>query len=668
MMKRKIKITALIFLFLCALALGACDFFSVSEKQLDTPKNLSIDSETKMLTWDAVEDAEGYDIDIDGNEYFTETNSYSLDTVLYTVKTYVIKVRASAGYGLQTGNIKYTSEWSQIQYTTAITEKLPAPTNIILNEAQRKLTWDRVRYADRYDIEITDDEGREYSVIGNYTAEWYLGMSMFTSIRTHSIKVMARYSYNSAYNSDWSETVSYTVVNIISKMAAPTNLQLHDKILTWDDVEGAGNPLGARYTVFVKTNGSLLYSQTNSFADNRCDLSDILRAPRKYEIYVETIGTHFADSDLSEMLEYDLRMTHAVPQNIRLDGKTLKWDAVQYPQNSGIIGTVSNYIIEIDGTEYETTENKYTLSAGFHDVRIKSKGNITNFLNSDFSAISRFDARDKLYNPSGTYAENRNLVWNGQEGAVGYVIEVDGTTYELTKPEYSFEEYLLGNNYEVKIMAKGNGTTTVDSDWTALFTVVLSLPTEKVTIENEYRYGYCISWDAVPFAYFYILDVNGDEYSLAYLYKYLVFSEAGEYTVKVKAEACVYTKSSMRYVVFESEYCEITFTAVKLSVPENVSLDGTVLKWDAVAGAAGYEIFISSGDFEYPYSFRVTEDTEYDLDFISEWLDYYEVEICNILIRAVGDETLDSGTYVINSDWSQTIEIKKEPHTEDIEV
>jgi len=62
---------------------------------LDAPTNLAINED--VLSWDAVDDALGYIVYIDGDDYAVSTNSFDLSTLLLPVDDYVIEVSATAG-------------------------------------------------------------------------------------------------------------------------------------------------------------------------------------------------------------------------------------------------------------------------------------------------------------------------------------------------------------------------------------------------------------------------------------------------------------------------------------------------------------------------------------------------------------------------------------------
>ena len=65
------------------------------QTQLSFPKNINVDEETESLVWDEVENATGYLIDINGEEYESETNRLDIFLIMDSFdETYKIKVKA----------------------------------------------------------------------------------------------------------------------------------------------------------------------------------------------------------------------------------------------------------------------------------------------------------------------------------------------------------------------------------------------------------------------------------------------------------------------------------------------------------------------------------------------------------------------------------------------
>lgn len=109
-MKKRNKIMVLTFVLLSALScLIACGGKPKAVK-LQVPENLQINGTT--LTWDAVENASGYTVNVDGNKTDTKESTYDL-SVLIEPKKYFIQIKSLGD------EKKYkTSDWSQIKEYT----------------------------------------------------------------------------------------------------------------------------------------------------------------------------------------------------------------------------------------------------------------------------------------------------------------------------------------------------------------------------------------------------------------------------------------------------------------------------------------------------------------------------------------------------------------------
>ena len=109
-MKKRNKIIVLTFVLLSALlCLIACGG-KPKAVELQVPENLQINGTT--LTWNAVENASGYTVNVDGNKTDTKENMYDL-SVLTEPKKYFIQIKSLGD------EKKYkTSDWSQIKEYT----------------------------------------------------------------------------------------------------------------------------------------------------------------------------------------------------------------------------------------------------------------------------------------------------------------------------------------------------------------------------------------------------------------------------------------------------------------------------------------------------------------------------------------------------------------------
>ena len=75
--------------------------------------------------------------------------------------------------------------------------------------------------------------------------------------------------------------------------------------------------------------------------------------------------------------------------------------------------------------------------------------------------------------------ERATLTWNAVANASGYRVRINGTEIQNNVPTPKYHLLALiapGNTYEIEVMAKGNGTSYTDSDWSAAFTHTVPVP------------------------------------------------------------------------------------------------------------------------------------------------------------------------------------------------
>lgn len=130
---------------ICVTGLVACD--SKENIFLDTPQNLKID-DSEYLTWDAVEGASKYSVEIDNEVYQTEENKLDLLMLTCQPKEYEIRVKADGS----AKNI-YESEWSD-----AVTFNTDDKNEIVYTPAET--------YSIDDDVIISENSETDYSQCG----------------------------------------------------------------------------------------------------------------------------------------------------------------------------------------------------------------------------------------------------------------------------------------------------------------------------------------------------------------------------------------------------------------------------------------------------------------------------------------------------------------------
>jgi hypothetical protein len=209
-------------------------------KKLSVPARVAVDAETKTVTWDEVKNASGYTVlvgrlsplnaDLSSTAYAevkeNEANGRTYSLAELTVEgTYEIKVMAKGD-----GKKFSDSDWSSAkEYTVSENGggdptdpndpddptdpnepggnddaiQLTAPQVTI--DSNKILTWGAVPNAIGYTVSI---DGAEHTEAANETS---YDLSGLTEIKTYPIKVKAIGNGPTYLNSEWSNTVNYTV-------------------------------------------------------------------------------------------------------------------------------------------------------------------------------------------------------------------------------------------------------------------------------------------------------------------------------------------------------------------------------------------------------------------------------------------------------------------------
>ena len=104
MQHKKYLIAGILGMLACGCMLAGCTQ-AAEEGGLPAPSNLTID-EAEYLTWDEVDGAEGYIVELDGEQYETEENRFDLFPLTTQTKVYSVRVMASGERG---------GAWSQVK-------------------------------------------------------------------------------------------------------------------------------------------------------------------------------------------------------------------------------------------------------------------------------------------------------------------------------------------------------------------------------------------------------------------------------------------------------------------------------------------------------------------------------------------------------------------------
>lgn len=286
-----------------------------STVQLDTPAGLQVESDKDgkiRITWDAVDKAAGYTIEIyegDRSKMLVSTTVAGASAVInYGTHTSIaVRVRAEAA----SDGKESASRWSELltadtkpakTESAANAVKPDAPQNVKTMENKATSTsfsWDEVEGADQYQVMIFKDADYKETWQGSFVTKTAMACSKLQPETTYYYGVRAvKTADGKEYYSEWtyfSETTaaeSGTSSDGTDKLAAPENVKIapaeeNKASVTWDEVAGATGYQICKYEDSTYQDMKIL---NESLAENHCKFSN-LTAGTAYYFGVRAIKT-----------------------------------------------------------------------------------------------------------------------------------------------------------------------------------------------------------------------------------------------------------------------------------------------------------------------------------------------------------------------------------------
>ncbi len=82
-----------------------------------------------------------------------------------------------------------------------------------------------------------------------------------------------------------------------------------------------------------------------------------------------------------------------------------------------------------------------------------------------FAACNKPKSLPQIAAPENIRKEDNFIVWNGVDGAAGYTVEIDGSTYPLDDARFDLSIITDPADYIIRIKTNGDGVAFTDSDW-----------------------------------------------------------------------------------------------------------------------------------------------------------------------------------------------------------
>ena len=491
---------------------------------------------------------------------------------------------------------------------------LPAPTVTGGNDSQGRptLKWKAVSGAAKYEVYRARSRSGEYIKYSTVTGTSYTNTSYIEDGNTYYYKVRALDANGTA--GAWSSIVSVTYrAASIGTLSAPTVTGGNDSqgrpTLKWNAVTGA-----AKYEVYRARSKDGDYIKYSTVTGTSYTNTSYIESGNTYYYKVRALKSDGTAGAWSSVVSVTYKQTLSAPTvtggNDAQGRPTLKWDKVAGAAKYEVYRARSlngDYIkySTVTGTSY--TNISYIENGNTYYYKVRALD--ANGTAGAWSSVVSVTYKQTLSAPTvtgGNDAQGRpTLKWKAVTGAAKYEVyrarskDGDYIKYStVTGTSYTNTSYIeSGNTYYYKVRAlKSDGTA---GAWSSVVSVTykqtLSAPT--VTGGNDAQGRPTLKWDKVAGAakyevyrarsrsgeYIKYSTVTGTSYTnTSYI------EDGNTYYYKVRALKSDGTAGAWSSIV--SVTCRLKLSAPSVTGGKD-SQGRPTLKWNAVTGAAKYEVY-----------------------------------------------------------------------------
>lgn len=541
----------------------------------------SVTETTATISWNAVSGASSYDIQFNGTIHRVATTSKTF-TGLTSGKGYPFQVRAN--------NADASGSYSA-SMTVTPAPKVPSAVNAVSTENTVTVSWSAVAGAIDYVVRFNGNE---------------VHAATRTTCSFNRLEPKTSYTYQvcaKGVDGDSAYSPLRTIKTLAKAPEVPTAISAattEDSVtLNWEAVPGA-------------TSYDILFDDS---VYNVTGISRTFKGLTPDSVHTWQIRSKNADAISGYSPARTVRTTSKPPANSSVttseNSLSISWDAV-----SGATG----YDILLNGTVYPVSGTAKTFSglnpntAYTYQIRVKNANGVSSYS----TARSVKTAPVPPVSPSVTVTNNSATIkWNSVPGATSYDILINGSTYHVTGTSKTITGLAPGTRYTYQVRSNNaDGSSSYGAAQTV--TTKPNPPAVPANVSaTATADSVTVRWSAVSGATSYDVSFNGSVYRAAGTSKTFTGLTSGtsyRYAVRANNEG-----GSSAYSAVQS----IQTLLVAPAVPENVNAAASsnivTVTWNAVAGAAGYDVLFdgtvySTGDtskvftglaYDTNYSYRV---------------------------------------------------------------
>ena len=554
-----------------------------------------------------------------------------------------------------------TPYWTQYESRTSAADYKAssgpaAPTVTGGNDAQGRptLKWNAVTGAAKYEVYRARSMNGDYIKYSTVTGTSYTNISYIENGNTYYYKVRALDANGTA--GPWSDVVAVTCrLGLTAPTVTGGNDSQGRPTLKWNAVSGA-----AKYEVYRARSRSGDYIKYSTVTGTSYTNTSYIENGNTYYYKVRALKSDGTAGAWSSVVSVTYKQTLSAPTvtggNDAQGRPTLKWNAVSGAAKYEVYRARSlngDYIkySTVTGTSYTNTSYIENGNTYYYKVRALKSDGTAGPWSSIVSVTYRAASTGTLPAPTVTGGNDTQgrptLKWNAVSGAAKYEVyrarslNGDYIKYStVTGTSYTNTSYIEdGNTYYYKVRAlDANGTA---GAWSSVVSVTYkqTLPAPTVTGGNDAQGRPTLTWKTVT---------GAAKYEI-----YRSYSRDGSYSKYSTQTSTAYTNSSYLtsgttyyykvraldangnagpYSAVVSVTCRLKLSAPSVTGGKD-SQGRPTLKWNAVTGAAKYEVYRArSKDGDYIKYSTVTGTSYTNISYLANGTTYY------YKVRALGSD------------------------------
>ena len=353
-----------------------------------------------------------------------------------------------------------------------------------------------------------------------------------------------------------------------------TNLTYNGETITWDSVQNAKN-----YKIKIDNGDEAIVSQATDKVSYRYDSKG-----EDFDFYIEAVIKEGDDKNPTYSIWFE---NIGQVTEVKVEQGNFVWSALD---------TAESYEVMYNGQISSAKTTSYPSESGSFTFKVRALKGQAESVDGNipyFSVWSDTITGSVLSTPQNITYDSETFRWDKVDSATGYVIKIGNEEFTTTTNSY---DYIAGNqDFQISVYAVGNATSKVyDSVYSEALSYTYIAPVEGLNVVDG-----VLKWSASQNAVRYRIKING-----------IVRNE--DLTTNEFSE--IYSGSSYRIQILPLGSSDFYFShwseEITLSILRSpvVTYGDGVIRWNQVAGSAGYTLRIKKGT-EVVHTVSVGEDT-----------------------------------------------------------